>query len=86
MMMVVVESEAQSGALSAGDAVMVNTSTDVRLGPGTNYYSLASVAQGTGGTILPHSLDGVLAKGANWWKVDFGGGVAGWVPESALAR
>jgi hypothetical protein len=33
---------------------------------------------------LPHPLNGVLAKDANWWKVKFGA-IQGWVREEALA-
>jgi hypothetical protein len=36
------------------------------------------------GVVLAHPLNGVLAKGSYWWKVDFGE-VIGWVKEESLA-
>jgi len=74
----------QTTAFAAGQPVKVNTaSTNVRLGPGTNYGVLATLAVNTQGTIVSHSLNGVLAKGYNWWKVDFSGTV-GWVAQTLL--
>jgi uncharacterized protein YgiM (DUF1202 family) len=55
-------------------------------GPGKNYGIFGSVDAGKEGVVLPHerNLNGVFATGSFWWKVDFGGGLVGWVPEEAL--
>ncbi len=85
MMMVVVEPKQQSTALAPGDPVTAKAATSVRLGPGTNYEPRGSVAKNAAGTVLAHfnGLDGVLAKGSYWWKVDFGS-VVGWVPSESI--
>lgn len=81
--MVVVQPKVQSTALSAAQLVTTNTSSNVRLGPGTNYGILTTVAGGANGQVVSHSLNGVQAKGYNWWYVNFSGTV-GWVAESLL--
>jgi hypothetical protein len=85
MMMVVVQPISKSTTFTPGDDVITSQPVQVRLGPGTNYAALSTVSQGTPGVILDHmnQLDGVLAKGAYWWKVQFGS-VVGWAPESSL--
>ncbi|HPD31363.1 MAG TPA: immunoglobulin domain-containing protein [Phycisphaerae bacterium] len=82
--MVVVQPKVQSTTFSVAQLVTTNTSSNVRLGPGTNYGILATVAGGTQGQIAPHSLNGVQAKGYYWWKVNFGGSTVGWVAENLL--
>lgn len=82
--MVVVQPKVQSTALSVAQLVTTNASSNVRLGPGTNYGIRTTVIGGTHGQIIPHSLNGVQAKGYYWWYVDFGGGMVGWVAESQL--
>ena len=57
---------------------------NLRLGPGTNYAVRETLAPGAQGQVLAHPLNGVLAKGYNWWYVDFNG-LTGWVSESELA-
>lgn len=85
MMMVVVEPMDRSTAFWPGDQVKTLSATNLHLGPGTNYAPISSVAENTEGVILPHLnyLNGVLAKGTYWWKVNFSGAV-GWVDEAAL--
>jgi uncharacterized protein YraI len=84
IMMVNLVSKSWSGAFGSMDIVQVNTAnTPLRLGPGTNYASIASLANHSQGEILEHSLNGIRAKGSNWWKCDFGGTV-GWVAEDRL--
>ena len=85
MMMVVVEPMQRSARFAEGMRVMIFAPTDVRLGPGTNYGVLASLPSGAEGSVVAHlnQLDGVLAKGAYWWKVAFGD-VVGWVDETFL--
>jgi hypothetical protein len=85
MMMVSVEPRIQSHAFQSGSQVTTRNQTAVRLGPGTNYATLATVPAQTKGTLVQdmNHLDGILAKGAYWWKVDFGG-TTGWVNGQAL--
>jgi len=86
IMMINVLPKVQSTVFAAGASVKTNTSNvNVRMGPGTNYAALTSVAKGAQGTVADHSLNGVYAKGYYWWKVDFGGGTVGWVAESLLS-
>ena len=86
MLMVAVQPAAYSTAFTPGDPVITTSEAELRLGPGTNYDSFTTLPNGTQGTIVQqmNGLDGVLAKSAYWWYVDFGG-VAGWVPEGAIA-
>ena len=75
----------QSATFGTGATVQTNTAgTNVRIGPGTNFTVMASLAKNTAGTVVEHSLNGVYAKGYYWWKVDFGT-VTGWVAESLLS-
>jgi hypothetical protein len=87
MMMIEVEPKAQSSIYQVGDQVVTQAAAELRLGPGTNYASLANVPAQTQGMIVPdlNHLDGVLAKGSYWWKISFGGAV-GWFPQEALLR
>ncbi len=84
MMMVVMQPKTQSTAFQAGDQARTTASSNVRLGPGTNYTALTTVPANTQGVILDHSLRGIDAKGFSWWKCDFAG-TEGWVAESLLA-
>jgi hypothetical protein len=85
LMMVQVQPEEYSGTFRPGEWVATISDTEMRLGPGTNYASFTSVPSGQVGLVLPqlNDLDGVLAKTAYWWYVDFGG-TRGWVPEATL--
>lgn len=83
MLMCNLVTKSQSTTFTAGQVVTTSGSASVRLGPGTNYASIATVASGTQGTIIDHSLKGVAAKGYNWWKVSFPT-ATGWVAESLL--
>jgi hypothetical protein len=87
VMMIAVEPKVQSVYFQPGEGVSTTREVELRLGPGTNYAPVANVPARLTGVIVPHSkpLDGVLAKGAYWWKVAFGGAV-GWLPQDALAR
>ncbi len=82
LMMVVVEPKQQSLNHHADEIVMTISSTELRLGPGTNYSTITSIPALTAGTVLD-SLPGILAKGSYWWRVDFNGQV-GWIKEEAL--
>ena len=85
LMMVVVEPMEQSAAFAADDPIVTISSTEMRLGPGTNYSSLTTISERTDGVVLDHfnNLEGALATGSYWWKVALGGTV-GWVAEEAL--
>ncbi|MGC8862181.1 MAG: phosphodiester glycosidase family protein [Armatimonadota bacterium] len=74
----------QSSTFGTGATVKTNTSgTNVRLGPGTNFGIVASLAANTQGVVVKHTVNGVYAKGYYWWKCDFSGTV-GWVAETLL--
>lgn len=85
MLMVVYEPKDLSTSYAADEIIQTKFSTELRLGPGTNYGSLVTLPGDSQGQVLAHSngLDGVLAKGSFWWKVNFGG-TEGWVVEEAL--
>jgi hypothetical protein len=87
MMMVIAQPAITSTTFLPADPVTTLVDTDVRLGPGTNYASITVVPKATQGSIVHNinGLDGVLAKSAYWWYVDFGV-VTGWVPEGALVH
>jgi uncharacterized protein YraI len=86
MLMVVAQPSQYSSSFAPGTRVTVTGTTELRLGPGTNYDHLATVPGGSQGEIVGqmNGLNGVLAKGVYWWYVDFGG-ILGWVPEGAIA-
>ena len=75
----------QSTLFTAGQIVTTNTAgSNIRTGPGTNYYAFTSVGKNVSGTVVSHALNGVFCKGYNWWKVDFSGTV-GWIAETLLS-
>lgn len=85
LMIVVVEPSLYSTAtLSATQNILAAYNVEVRQGPGDNYGAQGQVSQHTPGVIVTHPLNGILAKGVHWWKVDFGGGLVGWIPENAI--
>lgn len=86
LMMVTVLPKQLSTKFKAGDAVVLDDSSDVnvRLGPGTNFGILTALPPGSQGVVVAHALDGVLAKGYSWWKIDFNGTI-GWVNEQSLS-
>jgi len=83
MMMVVVEPRVRSSSFVPSQLVNATQQTSLRLGPGTNYATLATISPGAQGQVQSHDINGVLSKGSYWWKVAFGGSV-GWVKEEAL--
>ena len=83
LMMVVVQPRQQSARFQAGTQVTTVSDALVRLGPGTNYASFASLLPGRSGVILPHPLNGVLAKGTYWWKVAVDE-IEGWISEDLI--
>jgi uncharacterized protein YgiM (DUF1202 family) len=83
-LMAVVQPAAFSKAFHAGTAVTAKAAAEVRLGPGSQYGVAGKVDAGVAGKILAHKLDGVKAKGDNWWHVQFDG-TEGWLPETSLS-
>jgi hypothetical protein len=84
-MMIVVEPPENSTRFAPFQSVVASVETVLRLGPGDNYDVAALLPAGIVGEILPHSdaTDGVLARGAYWWKVSFSE-TEGWVKEDDL--
>ena len=72
-----------SKAFKPGAAIKAKAAGELRLGPGSQYAANGRIDDGAAVTILPHRLNGVLAKGGNWWCVKLGSG-EGWVSESLL--
>ena len=85
MLIVALEPPLLSQALAEGQAVTAAAQLQLRLGPGDNYAALADIPPGAAGVVThdPHGINGVLAKGQFWWKIDFAG-VAGWAPQDLL--
>jgi hypothetical protein len=83
IMMVVVEPMTATATFTPSQEVKTSVLVDLSLGPGSNYATPWDIAKGTSGVIVSHPLNGVLAKGSYWWKVDFSG-TQGWVKESDL--
>lgn len=85
MLMVVLQPREISSKFKTGAQVTVADAGQVnlRLGPGTNFAVLNVVSPGAQGIVLEHSLNGILAKGYYWWKIDFRG-LVGWLNEASL--
>jgi hypothetical protein len=85
LMMVVQRPKQQSTTFAEADPVTPRRTTALRLGPGTNYGTLASIPGQTQLFVRPepHGLNGVVAKDAAWWKVAYGT-QEGWISELAL--
>ncbi|HZW02532.1 MAG TPA: phosphodiester glycosidase family protein, partial [Anaerolineaceae bacterium] len=85
LMMVEVEPMAQSSQYAPGANVRTTDVVNLRTGPGTNYAILTELPQGSDGIVLDHTngLNGVLATGFHWWRVEFNG-AQGWIVENYL--
>lgn len=85
MMMVVVEPMTVSTTFTPTQMVVTTIDANLRLGPGTNYAALETLPANRAGVVVAHNngLNGVLATGSYWWKVDFEG-LVGWISESVL--
>jgi hypothetical protein len=86
MLMVDYEDMQQSQTFTPGSPVVTTTAAAIYLGPGTNYGQIGTVPAGSPGKVIAdaNGLDGVQAKGTNWWKVTIGG-ISGWVSEGDLS-
>jgi hypothetical protein len=85
LMMVSLQPALRSFAFVPGDTVRITTLTQFKVGPGWNYPALGEIPADVEGQVVhPLSgLEGILASGAFWWKIDFGE-VSGWLPENVL--
>jgi hypothetical protein len=85
VMMIALQPKLSSTLFEPGFTVLNQIGAQVRLGPGTNYALLATLNMVQEGFILHQisNLDGIYAKGAYWWKVDFGS-LQGWVSQDSL--
>jgi len=83
LLMVQMLPKQQSIAFPSDQKVKTIVSTPLRLGPSTNYASIATIPIDTEGQIVSHSLNGTFAKGEYWWKCQFGSNT-GWIPGDQL--
>jgi len=88
MMMVVVKPRSKSDKFNNIGSMITTKSTSLRLGPGSNYASRKTLPANV--EVIRYlqnykDINGVYAKGVNWWQVDYGGSV-GWVKENALKK
>jgi hypothetical protein len=86
MMMVVVEPATFTSTFTVTQEVSMTRDAYVYTGPGTNYHRLVELPVGTTGVIIDSlsKLNGVWAREAYWWRVDFGT-IIGWVQEYNLS-
>jgi len=86
LMMVYVHPKVQNNLFAPDQPVQTGRLTELRLGPGSNYAAFATLPVGSSGKILGmryNNLNGVLAKGAYWQRVEFGN-LSGWLRQDAL--
>jgi hypothetical protein len=83
LLMVAIQEKQQSTKYKVNQKVSTKNTTELRLGPGNNYYTIATVAQLQTGTIINHTLNGISATGQSWWYTQFGN-ITGWCSESSL--
>ena len=86
MMMVEVLPRETSSTFASGENVLIIPPAEIRLGPGDNFGLKAILDTSIPGVILPesHQLNGILAKGDHWWKVQ-AGEFTGWLRETSLS-
>jgi hypothetical protein len=88
LMMAVVEPKVQHEIIHPGQKVITTRLSELRLGPGTNYAVIANIPFGTQGHAMGmryNDLNGILAKGYYWQRVEFGD-LSGWMNIDALAE
>ena len=85
LMMVAVEPALRSSRFAEGFDVTVQTSGEVRTGPGPSFPVLQTIAPGATVRIArtTSSLLGVFADGSFWWKTEVAGEI-GFLPEQSL--
>lgn len=82
-LMAVVHPPKLSQAFKTGSPIKAKREIELRLGPGSQHGAVAKVASGSAGKILAHKLNGVQAKGENWWRVQFDSN-EGWIPQTSV--
>ncbi len=82
-LMAVVHPPKFSRAFKAGSPVRAKGEVELRLGPGSQYGAAGKAGAGAAGKVLAHKLNGVQAKGANWWLVRFDN-QEGWSSQASL--
>lgn len=79
------EAKSFSKKFMPNEKVTVVANSKAYSGPGTNYHDIIDIKSAISGAIVPHRLDGVKAKGTNWWYVHIGNNF-GWVAETNLKK
>ena len=85
LVMMVLDPVQHSELFSVGEPVRTIAEVGIRVGPGDNYAAYTTLDEGELGLVLPHlnRLNGVHARGTNWWRVAFDN-KWGWVAEDSL--
>ncbi len=83
--MLVLEPVHKSTEFEVGEPVRTTRTADIRVGPGDNYAAYTTLSEGEPGIVLSHinGLNGVYARGTNWWRVAFES-KWGWMAEEDL--
>ena len=83
--MVVLEPVQKSTVFEVGEPLRTTRSAELRVGPGDNYAAFTTIPDGDPGLVVSHinGLNGVHARGTNWWRVAFEN-KWGWMAEQDL--
>ncbi len=83
--MVVLEPVQKSIEFEVGEPLRTVRAAELRVGPGDNYTAFTTIPVGESGIVLSHinGLNGVHARGTNWWRVGFEN-KWGWMAEDDL--
>ncbi|MFQ5942803.1 MAG: phosphodiester glycosidase family protein [Anaerolineales bacterium] len=83
--MVVLDPISRSTEFEVGEPVRTVQEAAIRVGPGDNYTAYTTIPEDEQGIILSHinNLNGVHARGINWWRVAFEN-KWGWMAEGDL--
>ncbi len=83
--MVVLEPVQKSTVFEVGEPLRTTRAAELRVGPGDNYAAFTTIPDGDPGIVVSHinGLNGVHARGTNWWRVAFEN-KWGWMAEEDL--
>jgi hypothetical protein len=83
--MVVLEPVQKSTEFEVGEPLRTTRAAELRVGPGDNYAAFTTIPDGDPGIVVSHinGLNGVHARGTNWWRVAFEN-KWGWMAEEDL--
>ena len=83
--MVVLEPVQKSTVFEVGEPLRTTRAAELRVGPGDNYAAFTTIHDGDPGIVVSHinGLNGVHARGTNWWRVAFEN-KWGWMAEGDL--